>query len=400
MARPIHRLSARGAETVKAKGRYSDGGGLYLIVSDTGAKSWAFFWKRDGRRREVGLGSLRSVSMARARELAAQARSDVAEGLDPKARRGRQRTATFAECASKLLEDIAPGWSNAKHEHQWRRSLTVEAALIRDVPVDQVSVEQVLEVLKPRWLTHPHSSQRLRLRIERTLDFAKARGLRSGENPARWRGHLAYLLPKPDRTHQHHPALDYEQVPAFWAQLSAVDTYGSRALRFIILTAVRSGEALGGRWPEVDFDTATWTVPAERMKGRKAHRVPLSPHALLLLSELRDTRIGEYVFPGLLPGRHLTNNALHNLLLRLGRRDLTTHGFRSSFRDWAGDRGAAREVAEQCLAHTVGNATERAYARGDLFDRRRQLMDSWGAFVTNEPAQVIALPSRLRSPSP
>jgi integrase len=388
----MNRLTARFVATVKRAGRHGDGGGLYLSVSGTGSKSWVFIWQRDGKRCEIGLGSLTGVTLARARELAQQARADVAAGTDPRERRGRRHVPSFGECADRCLEDIEAGWSSAKHRRQWQRSLTVEAAALRGVPVDAVSTDMVLSVLKPGWISRNPSSERLRLRIERVLDWARAKNLRTGENPARWRGHLQRILPKPPRATRHHAAMAYENVPAFWVRLTDLDTYGSRALRLIILTAVRAGEALGARWSEVDLDGAVWAIPAERMKGRRAHRVPLSAPALALLRELHGMRINEYVFPGVFR-RPMVAGSLFSVLRRppLCLRNVTVHGFRSSFRDWAGDRGVAREIAEAALAHTVGNQVERAYRRGDAFEQRRQLMDSWAMFITNEPAKVITL---------
>jgi integrase len=396
MSRPLNRLSAQFCARIRQSGKYADGGNLYLIVNGVHSKSWAFLYSLGGRRREVGLGGLRSVSLARARELAALARSDVGEGRDPKARRGRRHVVTFGEAADQLLEDISPTWTSAKHRRQWQRSLAVEAAALRSAPVDAITTDMVLAALQPQWLSHPVSAARLRLRIEKVLDYAKARGWRSSsENPARWRGHLQFLLARVPRARPHHAALAYRDIPEFWAQLVAVDTGGSRALRFLILTAARAGEALGARWQEIDLDAAVWEVPAGRMKGRRAHRVPLSEPALVILRELFDLRTGAYVFPS--PHRHgqpIGGSVLVHVLRRppLSLR-ITVHGFRSSFRDWCGDcTSYSREVAEAALAHTVGNQVERAYRRGDSFDQRRQLMDSWSAYVTGEgSAKVIAL---------
>jgi integrase len=395
MSRPINRLSARQCQTIKEKGKHADGGGLYLCISGSDARSWMFLYHRDGRRREMGLGSLRSVSLARARELAAQARADVAEDIDPKARRGRRHVVTFGECADRLFEDLEPGWSNARHIQQWRRSLTIEAAALRSVPVDAVTTEGVLEVLKPQWLTHAPSAARLRLRIERVLDWAKAKGYRSGENPARWRGHLAHLLPRQKHQIQHLAAMDYRAVPAFYRTLAEIDTFGSRVMRIVILTAVRAGEALRARWSEIDLGAAVWEIPAARMKGRKEHRIPLSPPALEILRELHTMRVNDFVFPSVVPGRPMTNASLSNLLRKRGLHGVTTtHGFRSSFRDWAGDRSVLREVAEAALAHETGSAVERAYRRGDAFEQRRKLMDDWAAYVTNESAGATVITLR------
>jgi integrase len=389
----MHRLTARFCQTVKRKGRHGDGGGLYLIVSRTGARSWMFIWQRDGKRHEMGLGSFRTTSLAQAREKARLARSDVAEGRDPRERRGGQHKPTFGQCADALLAALEPTWSNKKHAHQWRRSLTVEAAALRDLPVNEITTEAVLAVLKPTWLTRGPSTARLRLRIEKTLDYAKARGYRQGENVARWRGHLQHLLPRVPRAPRHHPALSYEAVPGFWATLSGMEVVSAYALRLVILTASRSNEVLWARWDEIDFDSAVWEIPAERMKGRRAHRVPLSEPALVLLRKLHEVRVSEYVFPSPIPGRPLAHGAMFNLIRRLGRSDFSAHGFRSSFRDWCGDRGVARETAEAALAHQVGNAVEQAYRRGDSFEARRKLMADWAAYVTNEGAgaTVVAL---------
>jgi integrase len=256
--------------------------------------------------------------------------------------------------------------------------------------VDAITTDMVLATLKPKWLTRNASTARLRLRIERVLDYAKAKGYRdSTENPARWRGHLQFLLRKPEREVRHHPALDIRDVPGFFQALAAVDTFGSRAMRFIMLTLARSNEALGARWPEIDFDAAVWSVPRERMKARKAHRVPLSDPAVALLRELHGMRVNEFVFPSVIPGRAMGNNSLFNLLRRIGRPDVTAHGFRSTFADWCAERGVASEVREQCLAHTVGTKIVRAYLRTDIFDQRRELMDQWGAFVTSEGAAKV-----------
>ncbi len=401
MARPIHKLSDPKCKSAKS-GRHADGGGLFLMVGGEGrhrTASWLFLWKVDGHRREMGLGSFRSVPLAVARDLAKAAREDVAAGRDPIAARNARRAGniSFGEAADKYIEEMEPSWRNAKHRYQWRETLKTYAAPLRPTPVSQITTDRVLAVLKPLWLTKSETAIRLRGRIERVLDWAKAKHHRSGENPAAWKGNLKELLPllpaKRKRV-KHHPAMPFADVPAFMGKLQKQMGIAARALEFCILTAARSGEVAGAKWSEIDFAAKTWTVPGERMKAGLLHRVPLSGRAVAILREMEKLRTSEFVFPGAKDSRPLSDMALTQLLRRMGL-DVTTHGFRSSFRDWAGDRTAfPREVAEAALAHLVGDEVERAYRRGDAFEKRAQLMQAWANYAEPKAGNVVQLPRR------
>jgi integrase len=373
MSRSIHKLSNRKCETA-GPGRLADGGGLYLLVASKDARSWVFFWKVGGKRREMGLGSLRDVSLARARELAAEARADRAAGRDPIAARDARKggTITFGEVADKLIESMEPGWRNAKHRYQWRQTLKTYAAPLRTTPVSQITTEQVLEVLRPLWLTKSETAARLRGRIERVLDWAKAHGHRSGENPARWRGHLANLLPRRQRlTHGHHPSLPFSDLPGFMAKLRNMDGIGPLALRFTILTVARTGEALGARWSEIDFQQRVWVLPARRMKAGKEHRVPLSDHAVEILQEAHSLMASEFVFPGLKRGQPLSNMVMKRVLTRAGISSAvaSVHGFRATFKTWASEWSTfSRELVEMALAHVNADKVEAAWRGCDHCD--------------------------------
>jgi integrase len=400
MARSINKLSARAVETFKAPGRYSDGGNLYLSISENGGRRWVFMYRFGGRQREMGLGSASraGTSLARARELAAEARTALAAGLDPlevrKARTHAERTIpSFGECADAFIETHRKSWRNDKHTAQWTTTLTTYCASIRALPVDKVDTEAVLEVLQPIWDRLPETAKRLRGRIENVLDAATVRRFRSGENPARWRGHLQNLLSKPKvLTRGHHAALAYERLPDFLAQLRARDSVTARALEFTILTACRSIEALNVRWEEIDLGKALWVIPAGRMKAGKEHRVPLSARAIAILETLQETRTGNFVFPGAAGGKPLSRMAMARELRRIIADDVTVHGFRSTFRDWASETTSfPYEVCEQALAHAIGNKTEAAYRRGDLFEKRRKLMDAWADYCELGAPRVIVL---------
>jgi integrase len=385
MGKQVHKLSARKVSTVAKPGRHSDGGGLYLNVTPSGAKSWLFMYKVAGRRREMGLGPARDVPLARARELATHARQHLLAGRDPLTMRAKPQGMMFGEAAEALLESMSPSWRNAKHQAQWGMTLRVYAAPLSKLAVGDVATDDVLRVLKPLWLTKAETASRLRGRIERVLDFAKARGMRSGENPARWRGHLDAILPKRQKlTRGHHKAMPFAEVPAFMDTLREMDGVAPRALKFTILTAARSGEVLGARWDEIDLDAKLWIVPAARMKSAREHRVPLSGRAAAILKEMAAIRTSDFVFPGLKPGNSLSSMALE-MVLRRANTEVTVHGFRSAFRDWAGEcTSFPREIAEAALAHLVGDAVERAYRRGDALDKRRKLMDAWASFCSFE----------------
>ena len=382
MARQINRLNARIVQTVTKCGRHPDGGGLYLSISPNGGKRWVFLYRWRGKLTEIGFGSARDVTLARARELAGQARAKLAEGANPKEVRTPMERATFGECADRLIEDMRPSWRNDKHAAQWEMTLRDYAATLRPLPVDEITTEDVLSVLKPMWNEKPETASRVRGRIERVLSAAKARGLRRGENPAMWRGHLDQLLPKRQRlTRGHHAAMRYADLPEFMANLRERPAMAAHALEFAILTAGRSGEVLGACWNEFDLQAGVWTVPAARMKAGREHRVPLSPRALAIIKSLHENRTSEYVFPGEKEGRPLSVMSMSMMLRRMKVEGVTVHGFRSTFRDWAAEcTHFPNEVCEAALAHVIENKSEAAYRRGDLFAKRRGLMDAWASY--------------------
>lgn len=402
MGRTLNRLKAKQAETLGA-GRHADGGGLYLDRDEQGRSRWLFMWSRNGKRREMGLGPAGrdGVSLAAARERATAAREHVRNGRDPIEERkaaaaAPARSWTFGDVADELLTALSPQWRNDKHRAQWTMTLKTYAAPLRSLPVDKVSTADVLRVLQPFWQAKPETASRLRGRIERVLDAAKARGLRNGENPARWRGHLDHLLPRRQKLSRgHHRAMPYAELPAFMVKLREREAVAALALEFLILTAARSGEVLGAKWPEFDIDGAVWTVPAARMKSGREHRVPLPARAVAILKEIMPLSVAgdpsrQCVFPGL-GGGPLSNMALAMLLRRMDVSE-TVHGFRSSFRDWAGEVSTfPREVAEAALAHVVGDSTERAYWRGDALQKRRKLMEAWAGFVGRGGGEVIPM---------
>ena len=336
----------------------------------------------------MGLGSLDAgVGLAEARAARDEARRILQSGRNPiEMRQEVRRTAvnkpTFGEIADALLEAKAREWRNEKHREQWRWSLTEAARELRPRPVDEIGTDAVLAVLKPLWTAKPETASRLRGRIEAVLDAAKAQDHRSGENPASWRGHLSHLLPKrPKLTRGHHAAMAYGDVPTLMATLRADDTTAARALEFCILTAARTGEVLGARWSEIDMVVNVWTVPPARMKAAREHRVPLSQCARATLEGLAQTRTCEFVFPSPRGARPLSHIAMAKVLARLGVEGVTVHGFRSAFRDWAGNETHfAREVAEAALAHVIGDKAEQAYRRSDALEKRRALMSAWAAY--------------------
>lgn len=404
--RAANKLKSKQVESLTEPGTYEDGNGLRLVVSKTGRKSWVFRYQINGKRREMGLGKYPGRSLENARRDAEDARRQIASGIDPidaaNAEREAQQAAAMIEAAKRITFDqvaadyIAAhraGWKNAKHAQQWENTLSTYASpIIGKLPPSDIATEQVLQVLQPIWTTKPETASRVRNRIELVLDAAKARRLRDGENPARWRGHLDKLLPKRAKVRavKHHPALPWQDLPAFMARLSEAGNLTHAAMRLTILTACRSAEVLNAEWSEIDIPARTWTIPAERMKASKEHRVPLSDAAIAVLEALPRDDDSPYVFPGARRGRPLSNMAMLMGLRRLERDDLTMHGFRSTFRDWAAEATHyPRDVCEQALAHTIGNAVEAAYRRGDMFDKRRAMMDEWAHYATTSPSGKV-----------
>lgn len=423
MARNLDQLTAREVTGKLTPGKHSDGGGLYLIVTPAGAKSWAFHYKRGGKRTEMGLGSADNVTLKTARRMAADAREVIGRGLDPleerrAAEKAREEEAkakkldaeqdTFGVFALRLLDGytetdergrlrkvpgIVEGNRNAKHRAQWKSTLIEYARPLWKLKLDEVDTDSVLKCLAPIWTTKAETAARVRGRIEKVLAAAIARGLRKGPNPALLRGHLDALLPKRQKLQRgHHPALPWRDIGEFWPSLAALNSVSALCLRFTILTAARSGEARGAKWHEIDLSSGVWTVPAERMKAGREHIVPLSEAAKEVLTEaekLRQTEDGdEMVFPSVRDRKPLSDMAIL-MCLRGIRAGITVHGFRSAFRDWAGDATPyPREVVEQALAHTVGGV-EGAYRRGTAVEKRRRLMADWAAFVTAKPSENV-----------
>lgn len=349
----------------------------------------------------TGAGKVGALTLAMAREKAEGARRILATGGDPITEKRRQKTLTFGETADDLIDSMKAGWRNEKHQAQWEMTLATYAAPIRKKSVSAITTEDVLGILKPIWLAKPETASRLRGRIEKVLDYARAKGLREGENPARWRGNLDHLLPRAAKlTRGHHAAMAYSEVPRFITHLQDIPGAGARALELAILTACRSGEVLGAEWSEIDLDKQTWTIPAGRMKAGREHAVALSQRAVDLLGRLKETADGSFVFPGAKGDKPLSNMAMTMVLRRL-KIEVTVHGFRSSFRDWVGNETSfPRELAEEALAHTVGDAVERAYRRGSAIERRRQLMNAWAEYVENGDkgvsTKVVRLPAAVR----
>jgi integrase len=367
--------------------------GLYLYVNSPTSAQWVHRYMLNGKSHYQGLGSaINAVTFKQAQERAQKARGLKAEGIDPIERKRTERIAAtprvvplFEAYARQYVETHSEGWRNGHNKAQWLSSLTRRAfPSIGGLPVDAIDTDQVLSVLRPLWNAKPASSMKLRGRIESILDAAKTQGHRDGENPARWKGHLSNLLAAPNKIARtkHLASMPYANLPGFLVALRSREGVASRCLEFLILTAARTGEAIGARWDEIDLDAATWTIPKTRMKADKEHRVPLSGRALAILQELNGRRESAFVFPSYRAGMHLSDTSLLKILQSTpGGEAVTTHGFRSSFRDWAGEYGADRELAEMALAHSVGSAVEQAYKRSDLLARRAKLMESWAAFL-------------------
>jgi integrase len=399
--RTLHKLTTRKAESLKKKGRYSDGGNLYLVVTAAGTRQWVFRYRWNDGEKEMGLGSAAPgrVSLATARKLAQSARDAMAERKDPLVVRNESQQSmrsirTFGKVADEYLKAKKAGWRNPKHRAQWEYSLKTLAAPLRSMQVHLIENTDVLSVLRPLWERVPETARRLRGRIEAVLGFATHSKYREGENPARWKDNLKDLLSKHDElTRGHHAALPYEQMPEFIAKLRGRESLAASALELAILTACRTGEVLGAQWPEFDFAKKLWIIPATRMKMKREHRVPLSDRAVEILEKLKADEWGPYVFPGNTFKRPLSNMSMLMLLRRMNYDTITTHGFRSTFRDWASETTSfPHEVCEQVLAHKIKDKSEAAYRRGDLLAKRAKLMEAWASFC--EPrtsAKVVAM---------
>ena len=374
-------------------GRYADGGGLYLQISRQGSKAWIYRFTLDGRHRHMGLGSTHTISLAEAREEALQCRKMLRDGIDPIEERRAKRAArlkesvsamTFKSCAEAYIQSHSAAWKNAKHLRQWSSTLETYAyPVFGKLPVDVIDTGLVMKVIDPIWREKTETASRLRGRIESILDWATVRNYRKGENPARWKGHLDNLLPAKAKIAkvEHHAALPFDEIGDFMAELREREGMGALGLEFLILTATRTSETMGARWEEFDIGKKVWTIPAGRMKAQNEHRIPLSTAAIDVLEKLRALQQSEFILPGQGGKRPLSNMAFLQTLKRMGRGDLTGHGFRSTFRDWAAEQTSyPREVAEMALAHTISSKVEAAYRRGDLFEKRLHLMDDWASY--------------------
>jgi integrase len=403
MARALKRLTAVTIAALKKKGRHADGGNLYLTVSKTPtglSKHWTFLYVLDGKQREAGLGPVGTISLSEARERARQWRGQLLDGIDPLAAKHAARDAaraakdaeaarrTFGQCADDLIKSKRSEWRSEIHARQWRQTIDQYCAPIAEMPIDAIDTAAVLKVLKPLWTRTPETAARLRGRLESVLNYAKAHKLRDGENPAAWRGHLALILPKRQKlSRAHHAAMPYREVPIFIGKLREAKTGPALALEFTILTAARIGEVLGARWSEIDLAAKVWTIPANRMKSGRENRVPLSARAMQIVEAVGNCTC-DFVFPGQRLGRPISHSSVKKEGSGVG----TIHGFRSSFKDWAGEETSfSREIPEQCLAHSIGNEVERAYRRGDALEKRRALMEAWAAYCEPGAGNVIPI---------
>lgn len=400
--RTSQQLSALSITRIKEPGYYSDGGNLFLQVTKTGAKSWIFRYGKNGKKHEIGLGPLRDIPLAKAREKALQCRLQILEGLDPLEQRKARMLAlkadaaqqiTFKQCAEKLIHSKRGGWKNAKHAQQWENTLAAYVyPHIGDLPTSSIDTAAVRKCIDPIWSTKTETANRVRQRIEAVMDWAKTHGHRTGDNPAAWHGHLEHVMAEPVKlkNRKNHAALAVNEISSFTASIRKHPGTSARALEFLILTAARTREVTEATWAEIDFEKATWTIHAGRMKAKTEHTVPLSPAAVELLKKIKpEDDVTEWVFPGGRKGKPLSNMAMLELLRGMGTKDTdgnpaTVHGFRSTFRQWAAEHtDYPREVAEHALAHKLPDKVEAAYQRSTLFVKRRALMNDWAAFVNS-----------------
>lgn len=398
----IHRLTPRKVATATA-GKYEDGGGLRLIVSGSGARKWVLRFTSNGKRREMGLGSFPDIDLAKVRTRASECRNLAKEGIDPiEARKVEpEKVPDFTSCAARYIRAHRKGWKNAKHARQWVSTLkTYARPIIGTRQVDTIDTKHILEILTPIWTTKTETAKRVQSRIENILDFAGAHKYRDTSNPARWRGHLDMMLPKPSnvKTVTHHPAMPYTDVPAFMSELSNNGSVSALALRLLIMTATRTSEILKAQWSEINLEAAVWIIPAERMKAKREHRVPLSYAMINDLKALPRIEGNPYLFPGARYGKPLSNMAMLQLMRGMGygvkgeHGNYVPHGFRSSFRDWSGEASSfPRDVAEMALAHAIRDKVEAAYRRGDLFEKRRLMMQAWSNYLQGHQDNVDVL---------
>jgi integrase len=380
-------LTAAFCRNTKIPKLHADGNGLYLRVVASGARSWVFRYRWQGKRPDIGLGGFTDVSLAEAREKAADCRKLIRQGVDPrgKSSKATSSAATFSHCADQFIKSKRAEWKNSKHALQWSSTLETYAfPVIGDMPVGQVGLDEVLAVLEPIWLTRNETASRVRGRVENILSWATVKGYRKPPNPAMWRGNLDMLLPKPSRVQpvRHYAALPYADMPGFMKNLSSRTSITSKALKLCILTTTRTGELIAAKWSEFDLSKGIWTIPADRTKTGKEHRIPLVPAVLELLDSIPVFVDDDYLFPALRGEGHMSNMAMLQLLKRdMGYPDLTVHGFRSTFKDWSVEETRfPGELSEAQLSHVIQNAAQAAYERGDKLARRRELLQAWSAY--------------------
>jgi integrase len=408
MGRTLNKLLNAKIAKLRAKGRFADGGGLYLQIAKNGSRSWIFRYKQNGRERHMGLGPFATVALAEARDRAHELRRKRLNGTDPleerrlvraEAQLAAAREMTFVECAESFISSHRAAWQNSKHRSQWENTLkTYVYPHFGTASVQNVDVTLILKALEPIWHLKPETASRVRGRIESVLDWASARGFRQGDNPARWRGHLDKLLPATTKVRKvrHHPSLPYDQLPQFLSSLRSQNSVAAKALEFLIHTAARTSEVIGARWEEVDVQKGIWTLPPERMKAKREHCVPLTSSAISVLQGIQQEAQG-YVFSNDGGTTPLSNMALLACLRRMGRKDITAHGFRSTFRTWVAEcTSYPSDVAEAALAHMIGDKLEAAYQRGDLFEKRWALMRLWSTYCEQTtPPAVVSLRSKV-----
>lgn len=402
------KLTADKVKRLTEAGTHSDGGGLYLQIKPSGSKSWIYRYQINKQRRWMGLGGFPEISLANARKARDQQRLMVKTGTDPlELKRERKEKVveqhkqakallmTFRRCAEEYIEQHEPAWKSRKHAQQWTNTLTTYAyPIIGDMPADNINIEHILQILKPMWLEKTETATRVRNRIELVLDYASTLQYRSGDNPARWRGNLAHLLAKPTKIKKvkHHTALPYDDLAEFMVKLGAAQGLAAKALTLTILCATRTSETLFATWPEIDLKKKTWVIPASRMKAEKEHRIPLSTAAVALLEALKAEAASDFLFPGMKLGKPLSNMSMTNVLRRMDRGDLTVHGFRSTFRDWIAEKtNYPQRVAETALAHKLKDGAEAAYQRGDLLEKRSQMMHAWADYCLSKKSKVVKL---------
>lgn len=405
--RQLNRLTALAIGKLVDPGYYADGGGLYLQISASGSRSWIYRFSLMGRAREMGLGPLSTVSLAAARKEAAECRSLVKQRIDPIAARDRHMTehtaevVTFRDAAQSFITARESTWNNKKHAKQWTSTMTTYAyPVIGDVAVGDITTGMIVQIIQPIWTKKGETARRVRGRIKAILDAETVLGHRSGENPARYSDHLDRVLPKVKKRQQikHHPALPWEDMPALIKELAGRPKRAARALHLLILTATRTNEIQFAKVGEFDLTAKVWTIPAERMKMKVEHRVPLSEEAVRIVQDAMTRAKDGWLFPGYKPGKPLSNMAMLLLLRRMDRADITVHGFRSTFRDWVADcTDYPNELAEKALAHTVKSETERAYRRRDMLERRRQMMEDWARYCQEGNANVVSMGERRKA---